>query len=66
MTDSRTRNFTNAEFKALERYPNGRLIDLPMNFMWLTDSQKDKLHGDDWSYLDELEEECRIMMEEFL
>ena len=63
--DSRTSKFTNAEFKALPRYSNGRIIDLPMNFMWLTDSQKENLHDDDYSYYDELEEECRIMMEEF-
>lgn len=60
MTD-RTKSFTNAEFQALPRYPNGCIQDLPMHFMWLTNAQKEKLHGDDWSYLDDLEEEARIM-----
>jgi hypothetical protein len=62
----RTKKFTNAEFAALARYPNGRIESLSEIFMWLTPSQVEKLHSDDWAYYGDLEEEVRIMAREFL
>lgn len=65
MPEDRETPFTDAEFAVLPRYANGRIVDLPMSFMWITDDQREQLHEDDWSYIDELEEECRIMLAEF-
>lgn len=52
------------EFKNLDRYPCGRLVNLPEVFYKLTATQVLNLHGDDWSYYHELQEECRIMLAE--
>lgn len=49
--------FTDAEFYSLPRYGNGRIVDLPMKFLQLTDEQVEQLHGDDWAYYEELQEE---------
>jgi hypothetical protein len=46
-----------AEFASLDRYSNGRLMDLPNVFHLLTDAQVEELHSDDWSYYQELVEE---------
>lgn len=61
----RTVKFSDAEFGALPRYPNGRIINLSEIFMWLTPKQVERLQSDDWSYHGELEEEVRIMAAEF-
>jgi hypothetical protein len=45
------------EFNDLNRYKNGRIIDLPLYFYRLTDEQVNMLVGDDWSYYHELKEE---------
>lgn len=49
--------FTDAEFYALPRYENGRIKDFPLHFYKLTNDQVEHLHGDDWSYYYELQEE---------
>jgi hypothetical protein len=51
-------------FAALDRYSNGRLKDLSDIFLQLTDAQVEQLHGDDWSYYQELQEElaCEIQL----
>lgn len=46
-----------SEFAALERYSNGRIVDLANIFLMLTEAQVAQLHGDDWSYYQELQEE---------
>jgi hypothetical protein len=46
-----------AEFASLDRYSNGRLMDLPNVFHLLTDELVEELHSDDWSYYHELMEE---------
>ena len=66
MENERTKKFTNAEFKALPRYENGRVKNLSEIFMWLTKAQVEKLNGDDYSYYDDLQEEVRIMAADFL
>ena len=43
-----------AEFASLDRYSNGRLLDLPNVFHLLTDELVEELHSDDWSYYQEL------------
>lgn len=53
------------QFKALPRYPNGRLLDLPAVFHLITDEMLAELHGDDWSYYHELQEELEYLMAEF-
>jgi len=45
------------DFAALPRWPNGRLMDLADIFFMLTPEQIEQLHGDDWSYLQDLKEE---------
>jgi hypothetical protein len=57
--------FTDAEFDALPRYANGRVIDLPMAYAWITAEQRERLHEDDWSYMDELDEEMAYLRAEF-
>ena len=66
MTDhlNRTKKFSNAEFSRLARYPNGDLVELSTCFFWLTDSQHDKLSGDDWSRYEEYQEDLRCLMNE--
>ena len=48
---------TRAEFFSLDRYMNGRLLDLPNIFYLLTPELVEELHSDDWSYYQELMEE---------
>lgn len=55
--DIRTEKFSTAEFLTLERYENGRIMDLSNIFLLLTDGQVAQLHSDDWSYYHELQEE---------
>lgn len=60
--DIRTEKFSAAEFEALERYSNGRIMDLSNVFLLLTDEQVEQLHSDDWSYYHELQEELNYEM----
>lgn len=60
--DIRTEKFSTAEFEALERYSNGRIMDLSNVFLLLTDGQVEQLHDDDWSYYQELQEELDYEM----
>ncbi len=62
----RTEKFTNEEFKNLNRYENGDIKNLSMNFMWITNDQRDQVSDDDWSRIGEYEEECRFEIAEFL
>ena len=62
----RTKKFSAAEFAALPRYSNGRIIDLPMCYAWITPAQREQLHGDDWSYMNELDEEMEYLRAEFM
>ena len=52
-----------SEFAALERYSNGRLVDLSDVFLQLTAEQVEELHSDDWSYYHELQEELAYEIE---
>ena len=45
------------EFMALRRYPNGRIMDLPLYWYRMNQDMLDTLVGDDWSYYMELQEE---------
>ena len=61
----RTKRFTDAEFKKLDRNVDGDIINLSEDFIWLTDSQKKRLTGDDYSRVDDYEEEMRCMIHDF-
>lgn len=63
--DERTERFSDAEFDALPRGSSGRIIDLPDAYAWITDAQREQMHGDDWSYMIDLDEEISCMMAEF-
>jgi len=59
----RTTKLTNAEFSALRRNTEGRIIDdFDMAWVWMTDAQKERLHGDDQSRGFDVDEEIRHMM----
>ena len=62
----RNKRFTNKEFSALKRNVDGDLIDdfWGEDFIWLTDKQKYRLSGDDYTRLDNAEEEIRCLMAE--
>ena len=64
MTD-RTKTFTTAEFKVLPRNANGDIIDLYSAFIWLTPSQINALSGDDFSRVEDYNEELRCMVAQF-
>jgi len=66
MTIERTKYFTNAEFKALSRNDDGEIKNLSDHFVWLTEKQIDRLSGDDWMRVCELQEEIEIMKADFL
>jgi hypothetical protein len=54
--------FTNKEFKNLERYENGDIVNLGEVFFKIKPAQTEKLSSDDWSRMDGLEEEMRCMV----
>ena len=54
--------FTYAEFKAIPRYSNGDIIDLYDAYCFITDEQRERLTGDDWSRCIEYDEELLCMM----
>lgn len=63
----RETQFNDAEFDLIERNAEGRIID-DFDLIWcfLSDAQKSMLHGDDQSRGDDVDEELRVMMAEFL
>lgn len=54
------------QFLALSRYQNGRIIGLPEVFLEIPQDFLEMLHGDDWSYYNELQEELEYMMVELI
>lgn len=64
--NTRTEVFTAAEFAAIERNEDGRIIDdFDLVWIWATDEQKATMHGDDQSRGDDVDEELRVMMAEY-
>lgn len=62
----REAKLTNAEFAALRRNSEGRILDdFDFVWIWTTESQKEKMHGDDQSRGYELDEEFTFMASEF-
>ena len=45
------------DFKALERYPNGDIVDLYPIHHLLTEKQQEQLTDDDWSRVNEYQAE---------
>lgn len=64
---TRETKFTDAEFDAIERNSEGRIIDdFDLVACFLTEAQVERLHSDDWSRYGEWEEEMRCLIAEFL
>jgi len=57
--------FTAAEFKAIPRNLDGDIIDLYDAYNFITDDQRALLSNDDYSRMDDLDEEMRINWAEF-
>jgi hypothetical protein len=61
----RNKAFTAAEFKALPRNADGDIIDLWAAFVWLTPQQVGALTADDYSRVEDYNEELRCIVAEF-
>ena len=57
--------FTNAQFKALPRNADGDIIDLADAYPFITEAQRERLTGDDYSRMDDLDEEISYLAAEF-
>ena len=63
----RDTKLTNAEFAALERNADGRIVwDLDLVWIWATDSQKLRMDSDDRYHGFELDEEMALLASEFM
>ena len=56
----------NADFKKLERYPDGAIVNLSAIFYLLSKSQINRLTGDDQSRYEDYDEELRCLCAEEL
>ena len=65
-TLDRTKAFTAAEFKALPRNADGDIVELWAAFVWFTPQQVDALTSDDWSRVEDYNEELRCLAAEFV
>jgi len=52
------------DFRNLKRYPNGDIVDLYNIHHLLTDKQIDKLSDDDWSMVNEYQDELSILYQQ--
>jgi len=64
--DDMNRKMTNTEFKSLDRYDNGDIKDLAVAQIFMTEGQRGKVSEDDFSRLDDNDEEMRCLMAEFI
>ena len=55
---------TQQDFARLKRYSNGDIVDLYNIHHLLTEKQVDRLSDDDWSRVQEYQDELRIMIYE--
>jgi hypothetical protein len=61
----RTKNYTNAEFNAIERDAYGNICcDLDLHLIYMTEAQRERLSEDDWSRAIVYDEEMRCLMAE--
>ena len=64
--NDREAKFTDAEFDALERNEDGRILDdFDLVWCWATDEQKERMHNDDQSRGFECDEGLAYLMAEF-
>jgi hypothetical protein len=60
----RTKKYTAAEFKAIERNADGDICyDLDVHILWMTEAQRNQLTGDDQYRADLADEEMAYMHE---
>jgi hypothetical protein len=62
--ETRETPFTDAEFDALPRNADGDIINLSMAYPFITTEQRERLSDDDWSRMDDLDEEMRYLYAE--
>lgn len=62
LTNDREHPLSDAEFDSLSRNADGDIIELSTAYPFITADQRDRLSGDDWSRMDELDEEMRCLM----
>lgn len=62
--ETRETKLTDEEFAILPRNADGDIIDLSLAYPFITDSQRERLTGDDWSRMDDLDEEMRCLIAE--
>lgn len=60
--ETREEKFSDAEFDALRRNADGDIIELSMAYPFITTEQRERLSGDDWSRMDDLDEEMRCLI----
>jgi hypothetical protein len=56
----------NTDFKMLPRNERGDILNLSTVFLDLTDAQIDRLSDDDWTRVQEYQEEIEIMKADFI
>lgn len=63
---TRENPFTNTEFDAIPRNEAGDIIDLHDAYPFITEAQRDRLTGDDWTRMQEIDEEILCELAEFM
>ena len=58
--------FTDEEFAAVPRNADGDILDLYDAYCFITDEQRKKLTSDDWSRMNDYDEELEYMKAELL
>ena len=60
--ETRETAFTDAEFRTLDRYADGGIVELGLAACWVTDKQRAKLTGDDQSRMGDHDEEMSFLL----
>jgi hypothetical protein len=64
--DTRVNPFTNEEFDAIARNEDGDILDLCDAYPFITEAQRDRLTGDDWSRMQEIDEDVLCELADFM
>lgn len=65
MSSDRTKPYSRAEFAALRRNSDGDIMDLEDHYPYISAGQREQLSEDDWSRMEDLDEEVRCLLAEF-